>query len=154
MTPAMFIRSLVATALACVSCSFTQQPKSTESKPSSFTIRILNGKTGRPVTDELPNIWFGDAKDAFGIPTSAEGEIKVPIGNPEPQNIRFLPNHYVDCRYAKDRVGGLRLKIPLAEIISKGVVGDNVCGTQHAEPTPGVLVMYVRKRTLMEGMRL
>src|SRR5579859_4528233 len=124
----MFRHILIATVFICVTGSFPQQPKSTESKPSSFTIRILNGKTGKPVTDELPNIWFDDAKEAFGIPTNAEGEIKVPIGNPEPRNIRFLPNHYVDCRYAKDRVGGLLLKMPLAEIISKGIVGGNLCG--------------------------
>lgn len=106
------------------------------------------------MTDELPNIWFDDAKDAINFHTNAEGEIKVAISSPEPQNIRFLPNHYVDCRYAKDRVGGLRLKMPLAEIISKGLVGGNLCGKQHAAPTPGVLVMYVRKRTWVEGMRL
>jgi hypothetical protein len=150
----MFRHIMIATVFVCVTSSFPQQPKSTENKPSSFTIRILNGKTGKPVTDELPNIWFDDAKDAFGIPTNAEGEIKVPIGKPEPQNVRFLPNHYVDCRYSKDWVGALRLKIPLAEINSKGVVGDNFCGKQHAEPTPGVLIMYVRKRTLMEWWRL
>jgi hypothetical protein len=150
----MFRHILIPTVLACVTCSFTQQPKSTEIKSLSITIRILNGKTGKPVTDELPNIWFDDAKDATNIPTNAKGEISLPIGTPEPQNIRFLPNHYVDCRYAKDRVGGMRLKMPLAEIVSKGVVAGNLCGKQHIDPTPGVLVMYVRKRTLMEGMRL
>ena len=150
----MFRHILIATVFVCVTSSFSQQPKSTESKPSSFTIRVLNGKTGRPVTDELPNLWFDDARDAFNIPTNAEGEIKVAIGNPEPQNIRFLPNHYVDCRYSKESVGGLQVKIPLAEIISKGIVGHNFCGKQHAEPIPGLLIMYVRKRTLIEEMRL
>ncbi|HET9792812.1 MAG TPA: hypothetical protein VFR08_16070 [Candidatus Angelobacter sp.] len=97
---------------------------------------------------------MNDARDPFNIGTNAKGEISLPIGSPGPQNVRFLPNKYVDCRYARESVRGLWVKLPLAEIITKGIVTGNVCGKQHADPTPGVLAVYVRKRTLMEWWRL
>ena len=47
----------------------------------------------------------------------------------------------------------MQLEISLDQIIAKGVVAPNLCGKEQQKAVPGVLVIYVRKRTFWEGMR-
>jgi hypothetical protein len=114
-----------------------------------IVLRILNGKTGKPIwRHDYPNIWLGNA--AVKQRTDSRGEIIIDVSNAQPPEIRFLPNTYFDCRSKRDNTSFSKVKYPLHEIISKGVVGENLCGTDHVSPTPGVIVMYVPPRTFIE----
>jgi hypothetical protein len=119
-----------------------------------FKVRLLNGKTGKPIKNEAPNIWFGDAKSPINSRTNADGEVTVAVTDAQLQELRVLPNWYADCRYKGDSVAGMSVKYPLKEIITTGVVSANVCGNNQIDPTPRVLILYVRPKTFMERVRL
>ena len=133
-----------------VACSAQQ----TNASPGKVVIRILNGKTGKPARrHDSNNVWLGDG-DNLLLQSSPKGEIMVDVGNARPFEIRFTPNTYFDCRFQRDVSSGRYVKYSLEEIISKGIVGENVCSKTRASPTLGVLVVYVRPRTLLELMKL
>jgi hypothetical protein len=119
-----------------------------------IVLRMLNGKTGKPIwRHDYANIWLGNAA-VFNRSTDSRGEVIIDVSNVQPPEIRFLPNTYFDCRSKRDNTSFREVKYSLDEIISKGVVGENVCGKTRVSPTPGVLVMYVRPRTFIEGWNL
>jgi hypothetical protein len=122
---------------------------------SKIVLRLVNRKNGKPIRNELPNIKLGNAAP-IGPRTDSKGEIIVDIGNVQPFRISVLPNMYFDCRYKRDQTNGgaLQLSYSLDEIISTGIVGENLCGKARVSPTPGVLVLYVRPRTFIEAWKL
>ena len=122
---------------------------------SSIVIRFLNGKNGKSITDKKVTIELGKS-GAFFRDADSKGEIVLDIGNAENRELRVRPDDYFDCRFKHDQMGlgGLNLEYSLDEIISKGVVGNNFCGKAHVSPTPGVLALYLRQRTLIERSKL
>ena len=127
----------------------------TAQSPPTIVIRFLNGKSGKPVRDKQVTVGLGKSGAVFRDADS-KGEIVLDVPNVEPRELRVRPDDYFDCRFKRDQMGpgGLDLKYSLDEIISKGVVGDNFCGKAHVLPTPGVLTLYLRSRTLIEGFKL
>jgi hypothetical protein len=121
----------------------------------SIVIRFLNGKNGKRIQEKQVTIELGKNGVVFRDADS-NGEIVLAIPNAEPRELRVRPDDYFDCRFRHDQMGpgGLELKYSLDEIISKGVVGDNLCGKAHVLPAPGVLTLYLRPRTLIEGFKL
>ena len=116
-------------------------------------MRFLNGKTGKPVTDENPNIFFDDAEAASLLPhTDAQGEALLDLP-PKTDHLRMRSNLYADCRIRpmEDGIGaGEPIKYSVAAIQTQGLVGDNLCGKFHAPASPGVLILYVRPWTARE----
>ena len=121
---------------------------------SSIVIRLVNGKNGKPIVDKQVNVELG--KSEISRDPDSQGEIVLDILNVEPRELRVRPNNDFDCRFKKDQMGsgGLDLKYSLDEVVSKGIVGDNHCGKAHVLPTPGILTLYLRPRTLMEWLSL
>jgi hypothetical protein len=117
-------------------------------------VRLLNGKTGKPIKNDTPNVWFDDAKDRSNPQTNSNGEVVVSLNDAQFQDLRVLPNLYADCRFKGNSTAGMSVKYSLKEIIATGVVSANVCGKERIEPTPGVLVLYVRPMTFLEKWRL
>ena len=118
-------------------------------------LRMLNGKTGKPIwRHDVTNVWLGDAKEFSLQRTDGKGEIVIDVRNVQPFEIRVLPSTYADCRFKGDQMSGRLVRYSLAEIISKGVVGENLCGKTRVSPTPGVLVVYVRPRSFIEAWKL
>jgi hypothetical protein len=114
-------------------------------------ILLVNGKTGKPVSDDRPSIVIDHEKRLLPIP-NAHGQIIVSVG-PQSHIIRILPNWYADCR-SKDSSAAWELEYPIETILSKGIVGDNLCGDRRRENIPGVFVLFVRPRTLIEKWKL
>jgi hypothetical protein len=126
----------------------------TAGSSAKVIIRLLNGKTGKPIRrHDTANVWLGDGDNQL-LQTGPKGEITIDASNVRPSEIRFLPNTYFDCRFQRDGTSGRYVKYSVEQIISKGIVGENSCGETHISPTPGVLVVYVRPRTFIEGMKL
>jgi len=119
-----------------------------------ITVRVVDGVTGLPEWFEFPNIWIGSSEDSRNPRLNAWGEIQIDVTEASPRAIRFLPNWYADCRYPDDIDTGMGVRYSLDEVLETGVVGKNVCGRFRAKPQPGVIVFYVRHRTLLELIAL
>jgi hypothetical protein len=119
---------------------------------TAITVRLVNGKNGKAITDKAFNIWLGNSFEGLHD-TDAKGEIKLDVTNIEPRKIRVLPDFRFDCRESHGS-GGDRIEYSLDEILSAGVVGENLCGRAGSLRQPGVLVIFVRPRTLTERREL
>jgi hypothetical protein len=130
------------------------QSTTVEGTTQTIKVRLVNGKTGNPIKNDTPNIWFGDATHPINPATNSDGEAVVNVNVAQFQELRIMPNLYADCRVKEDRNTGMRVKYSLEEIITRGVVSENLCGKPRTAPIPKVLVLYVRPRTFMEKWRL
>jgi len=143
------------TSLLCCVPAGVLHGQTEESEPTRerIILRLRDGRTGLSVWAEYPNVWVG-SQEGVNPATNWKGESVVDVTGAFPRELRFLPNWYADCRYEGDVRDGSRVKYSITEIVSKGVVGENVCGGRRAKPVPGVLVLYVRPRTLQEIIAL
>jgi hypothetical protein len=108
-----------------------------------ITIKVLNGKNGKPVWRESPNVYIGDSTENVNPRTDRHGEAKLRIPA-DAESIKITPNWGHECRPSNAR------SYSVAEILAKGVVAENSCGTSRVNPTPGVLVFYERPSTWWE----
>lgn len=124
-------------------------------KTPGVVIRFLNGKNGKPISDKQVTVVLGNGPAVYRDADS-KGEILLEVPDTGPREVRVRPDDHFDCRFTRDQTGpgGLELKYSLDEIISKGVVGENLCGKQRALPTRGVLTLYLRPRTFIEKWKL
>jgi hypothetical protein len=118
-------------------------------------IRFMNGTNGKPIRDRGVNIRIGSVK-LFWRDTDSKGEIILNIAGAQPRELGVGPDYVFDCRSTRDSNILLvrTLKYSLDEIVSKGIVGENLCGTATASPAPGTLILFVRPRTSKEKREL
>jgi len=114
----------------------------------TFTIRLLNGKTGRPLSDKnvtllwSPSyipwegfvVYFG--KDGIGtvkVPTGSEFFIMQggPKIGKEPYRIPFI-----NCNASMSET------IQVSEVLKRGYVPGNTCSKKTAVPRPGEIVFW------------
>jgi hypothetical protein len=132
--------------LATVLCSAQQ---------SRIVIRMLNGKNGHPIGDASVNVWLGNEVSALQKIPDANDEIGLDLAGVEPRIIRVMPNMRMDCRSSNGHSpDGEKIPYSLDEILSKGIVGANVCGKATASPTPGVLILFFRPMKFYERWML
>lgn len=105
-----------------------------------ITIKVLNGKTGKPVWRESPNIWV-DKEPHINPYTSLRGKAKIRISGSATQ-LWITPDFGHECRWKDDSDAKTSTSYSIAEILRTGVVSQNVCGAATVPPTPGVLVFY------------
>ena len=132
--------------LATVLCSAQQ---------SRIVIRMLNAKNGHPIGDASVNVWLGDEVSALQKIPDAKDEIGLDLAGVEPRTIRVMPNMRMDCRSSNGHSPpGDKIPYSLDEILSKGIVGGNVCGKATAPSTPGVLILFFRPMKFYERWML
>jgi hypothetical protein len=132
----------------------TERTKGEQVRPQKLIVKVLDGYTGLPMWFEFPDVWIGSAGDAVSR-LSIQGKVQFDVGEAKPTVIRLSPNWYADCRFEGDvPSGGSAIEYSIGEIMAHGIVADNVCGSRHAKPTPGVIVLYLRHRTLKEIIAL
>ncbi|MGD0429407.1 MAG: hypothetical protein ABSC10_22095 [Candidatus Acidiferrales bacterium] len=141
-------------AAACVAGPHPIQNASSEPTARAIKFRLLNGKNGKPIKNENPSIWIGDATEPINPYTDSHGEIVVNVTDIRSQQLRVLPDWDADCRFKGDSDAGMQVKYSLNKIITTGVVSENLCGKRRIDPVPGVLVLYLRPRTFMEKWAL
>lgn len=129
---------------------------STQANAKTVIVRFVNGKNGKPARDRNINVWFGEQGPSLWPTGDPNGEIRLEISDDRnaPTEIRVMPNYFFDCRFRRDESGGSSVKYSIAEIMSEGFVGENLCGRITATPTPGVLILFVRRRSFLELWRL
>jgi hypothetical protein len=88
----------------------------------------------------------------FWHDTDSKGQIALDVGSAQPRELAIGPDYVFDCRATRDSNLVLaHAKYSLDEIIAKGIVGDNLCGTATASPTPGALILFVRPAHLKKN---
>lgn len=122
-------------------------------RPDQVVVRFTNGTNGKPIKDKEVNIWLG-SEQFFWRNTDSKGQIALDVGSVQPRELAVMPDLVFDCRSKQDSRIGRGLKYSLDEILSRGIVGDNLCGTIKASPTPGILILFVRPRTSKEKREL
>jgi hypothetical protein len=148
---AMFKLALLSLFAATIVTGFLLQNSPGTNSTQTITVRLLNGKNGKPIKDDTPNIWLGGSTRPDNPLTNSHGDVLINVDGPQAQEIiRVLSNWYADCRFEGDRDDGMHLNYSLEEVLLKGVVSDNLCGKRRVQPIPGVLVLYVRPRTFWE----
>ncbi len=130
--------------LALSTLAPAQAPKPAPPHPAPhITIRILNARTNKPITDERLNISLrADQPGGGTLPTDKNGLILVDTG--DASTVRILSNMYADCRPRAE----LYTNYPIATIRSSGISTGNLCGG-HLGPAakPGELLLYEIPRT-------
>jgi hypothetical protein len=138
---------------AILSCYFWLAPALQQAEPSSaaavsITIKVLNGKTGKPVWRESPNIWV-DKLPHINPYTSLRGVAKIRVAG-DAALLTITPDWGHECRSNGDPSAKVEISYSVTEIIRTGVVGQNFCGVARVPPTPGILVLYELPSTWRE----
>lgn len=147
-----FMRLLLTAAILLV-CVVIWCPAAQTNAPDSvanrLVVRLLNGKNGKPIKHETLGARLDKNRQA-NVRTDQNGEVVLAVGEAEPRAIRiWLVNFFIDCgTYGDD--GYRETQFSIDEIASKGIVAENRCGQDRANPTPGVLIVYARKMTSKE----
>jgi hypothetical protein len=120
---------------------------------SKVVIRFVDGRNGHPIRDKSVNVWLGTGQLSLHD-ADARGEISLDAAGVEPRILRVNSNMRLDCRFPVGFAPGDRITYSLDDILSKGIVGENQCGKATEPSTPGVLVLFLRPRTLLERWML
>jgi hypothetical protein len=131
-----------------------------------ITVKIRNGKTGRPIWLASPYVFLGKSdpqhfEESYRR-TKLWSDAHVDVSGVTPREIRvWIDFTHRDCRFAEGdnrfRTFDFRGKtlngigsFDLDTILSTGIVAPNLCSTKTQQPEPGVLVIYVVPATFKE----
>lgn len=118
----------------------------------TVTVRLVNGKNGKAVTDENLNVWVNSEKDSQLFRPDHNGIIKLRVANNDV--LAFASNIQVTCHpYSRDERSIRRYDV--SEILAHGLSDENLCSKKiRVDARPGEFVFYERPRTLLEWWRL
>ena len=144
----------------------------------SVSIKLMNGKNGRPVANTCVNVWVGtERKEAMAIPTDKEGVARLRLtdkdgevniqrqwkncGNFGVLNpvVRYSDTIGINASYAMCQTGGSNyswlavLRYPMAKVLHDGIVSSNTCGKANATAEPGEIILFVRPLTWWEKFK-
>ncbi|OJV42609.1 MAG: hypothetical protein BGO25_09895 [Acidobacteriales bacterium 59-55] len=113
------------------------QPHDTKAQQHIVSIKIINAKTNKPVTDEKLNVALRvDQIGSVAMPTDKDGIIEVKTG--DATTIRILSNMYADCRSR----GELYTDYSITEIRNNGITTGNLCSDARPKAKPGELILF------------
>jgi hypothetical protein len=140
-------------------------------------IKLVNGKSGRPIADACVNVWVGNGrKEAMAIPTDKnsvaalrltdnadaihiqDGGVCGAFGVIDPvvkyaDSVRVNVG-YVSCEARKSDFSWLAItSFATKDLIKHGIVTLNTCGKASASQKPGTLTFFVRPLTFWEKLK-
>lgn len=141
-------------------------------------IKLMNGKTGRPVARTCVNVWVGsERKAALSIPTDEDGVARLRLtdkdddvnvqhrwrgcgdfGTIDPV-VRYgdslrINAGYVLCQSpAPDHSWLATMDLSMREVFAHGVVTANTCGSATVSPRPGEVIVFVRPLSWREKLK-
>jgi hypothetical protein len=105
-------------------------------------IKVINARTGHPVTDERLNVALKvDQIGSVAMATDKNGIIDVNIG--KATIIRILSNIYADCRPRAE----LYTNYPIDTIVKTGITTGNLCSDAKPKAKPGELILFEIPKT-------
>jgi hypothetical protein len=118
-----------------------------------ITIKVVNGHNGKLLKGTTVDVWFGTKAypPATQVTTTNDGTAFLQVPD-SIETIVIVGQGVGDCRagYRKNYIEGNVYHIQ--DILRTGVVAQNTCGKARNQPTPGVLVFYVRPLHWWEKM--
>lgn len=120
---------------------------------TTFSIRVLNGKTGKPIGHQRLLLFGGATPDEvrshklhIDLTTNAEGLVNVTANSNTFRLFEVWPDFMTRCAPQLET-------FPTQTIIRAGVASPNGCSRSiTAQPRPGELTFYVRQPTVREKM--
>lgn len=107
----------------------------------TVTIRVLNGKNGKPVTDEQVNVLFPvNHRAQLLLHTDKDGDVQ--FDGDRGEVFQILPDFYADCR--SWQAGTPSPLYSVTEVLSEGRLTQNTCSKMNIEPRRGKLVYFVK----------
>jgi hypothetical protein len=147
-------------------------------RAQEIRIRVLNGRNGKPITQECLNVSLGPWHGADLLaPTNKDGLIVLHVGGgtvsaevpPGAQCVGGFPTRATlpqgedritpasggnDCHpFHKNQVN-TPPSYSIQEILQHGVVAENTCGKVRTETKPGELIFFLRPPTWLEKLKL
>lgn len=144
----------------------------------TIQIRLLNGKTGRPLVGKCVNVWVGSTqKWAVALPTDKGGVASLTLtrkdsevdtqhqwkgcGPPGVANPVFryestirINAGFVVCQPHKPDYSWLAtMTFSTQRVLKSGIVSPNRCGKATAAPEPGEVILFVRPLTWWEKLK-
>jgi hypothetical protein len=119
---------------------------------TTIRVRLVDGRTGKPVVSKLLSIDAGIGLEYYGITqqTGSDGVFNASFKEPKTLfRVGDEANHRCDGMKQSD----LYPSYTVQDIADHGIVSPNVCGKIHAQPMKGEIVIYVRPFKFGESFR-
>jgi hypothetical protein len=114
-------------------------------------IRVLDGRSGHPISDEHVQVWFNSIKgSSLDLPTDKDGYAALSLSQGV-ESLFIFTDHYYDCR--PFRKNAPKPSYAVAEIRKTGVVVENDCSKFTTEPKRDELTLFVRPLHWWESFR-
>ena len=140
------------TILLCVPSYSSPQAHDLQ-KGHDITIRVLNGKTDKPVANQHFVVFLGNTEEDVRLErhpvegrTGRDGSFVLKDRDSEYRFMQIWVDWYAVCEKS------LRT-FSIDEIRSGGLTTDNTCGKAHAQTAVGEFIVFVRPKTFWEKMR-
>jgi hypothetical protein len=126
-----------------------------DAQPQKVTIHVLDGRNGKPLKSQSLLVFTGISNDAVRghahhseTNTDRSGIGTYLVNTSETRFLQVFVNELVLC-YPNPN----QSSFSVSEIMSKGLVTANTCGSSVKGPTPGHLIVFARKPTFSEKMK-
>ena len=111
-------------------------PAGARAQEHTVTVRVVNAKTGQPVTDERLHVALDGDQTGSTAVADANGIVSVTAGRTA--TIRISSDLYADCRPS-----GERDKVySVARIRAVGIAAGNICSDARPVAKPGELILF------------
>ncbi len=120
-----------------------------------ITIKVVDGRNGKPLKNTTVDIWFGTKASPPPTQVNAASDGSAVVVIPASRETMLIAAQSVaDCRAGREAGKSYIEKnvYRVEDILHTGVVAQNMCGKATGQPTPGVLVFYVRPLHWWEKM--
>ena len=125
------------------------------SAPASFAtsgtirVRFVNGKSGKPLHVKYMEVGRGGfAYKGYTVDRVETDGLTVTFHDVSHFSLESEGYHRCDAKKESDPP----TQFDISEILSSGVVAPNYCGTAHAQPAKGELILYSRKARFWESI--
>jgi hypothetical protein len=114
----------------------------------SVQVRVLDSKSGAPVTNEKVSVLIKGEKTARDYTTDREGNFSLQV---DPSAFLYVATEWrITCRPITP---GEVPFIPVTTILQEGFTDQNTCGRAKSETVKGKLIIFARKSSLFENFK-
>ncbi len=152
-------------------------------RAQTIQIKLMNGKTGRPVAGACVGVWMKDPTNKMSvyIPAGKDGVARLrltqkdteldvfynpklgcggnsainPVLKYDDTLTTYSTGAHPSCAFPENVPNARWKEIDFStkEVLQHGVVSANTCGTAAASPQPGEVILFVRSRNFHEKVQ-
>ena len=122
--------------------------------PRTITIRLLDGRTGKPIITDEAEVWIDkDQSHVLTVHAALDGiaTVQVPSGVTEVYVTARQDGWYLNhCEVTKEKPVS---SFSMEQITKDGVVSANRCSRKTAVARPGELTMFLHYQNIWDKMK-